>query len=525
MSADPHRKSRNLALRSTWVSGRRATVTLMFAITLIPLTMLIGMAIDFAWVMQTRAQLNLAADSAAIAAARQAAAIYAQGYTYTNPNSPTLATNIPIQFGQSAASQWWNAQTSRISQATNLVMTPTVTQNGQNFSSKVVWSADVNEILPNLLKSTLGYSTAGNTSVATVTVNEYGAIDLLLDNTSSMMLAVDSTNQQKLQTAIFSWLTNPTYAAANILNVNTNANGLGLISSDGQTAIPGGAATLILGGLTSANACTFACHWSSTGNTTSQLDYYWVARGAGVTLRFDTVNAAAVQAIDSMKTMEATSGQLSLGVYSFGGTLSGSSAPAYTPYFKTVFTEAAIDQLVNGVMTNGYGANLAEAAVNAMTPPISGDVPETNFSYAINGLLNVSTIAASVPGNLGGTPATAKRSVIIVTDGIEDDNPIQSIPSTEGPITPSICNGLKNKGITVYVLYTTYLSQSIDLPFGNSALAPYITGSASNDLLPALTSCASSPEDLIQATSQSDIQSAMATLVELAVANSIRFVD
>ena len=61
---------------------RSAAVALTFAISVLPVTLLIGVAIDLGFVTQSKSQLNAAADAAALAAATTAA----NGFTAGLPN-------------------------------------------------------------------------------------------------------------------------------------------------------------------------------------------------------------------------------------------------------------------------------------------------------------------------------------------------------------------------------------------------------------------------------------------------------
>ena len=260
--------------------------------------------------------------------------------------------------------------------------------------------------------------------------------------------------------------------------------------------------------------CAFACHWSATSTAANPSDYYGAARAAGETLRFDVVQSATVTAIQEMETLEKAVGQLSVGVYSFGGV--NMTSPTYV---NNIFPEAPIDTTVNGVTTRNAGAAAAIAALSTITPPVSGDVPNTNIGTALTDLQT-----RTGPSGQGNTALTPRKSVILVTDGIEDDTNPQSIPNTEGPIKASVCNAMKTAGYTIYVLYTPYNSAPAYLP-NNMALQPYITGASTPSVLSALQSCASSPSDVIQATAPADIQAGMVTLIDEAVGSTTRLTN
>jgi hypothetical protein len=260
--------------------------------------------------------------------------------------------------------------------------------------------------------------------------------------------------------------------------------------------------------------CAFACHWVAGSSATNQKDYYGVARSTTEKLRFDEVQSATQTAIGQMESLEQTLGQLAVGVFAFGGPAMTSST-----YLTTIYGETPLDiatSTSNGVIVKGAGGAAAIAALASITPPVTGDTPNTNIGNAIGYML-----AKTGVGGNGNTSTTPRRSLILVTDGVEDDTNPQSIPSTEGPINPSVCTAIKDAGYTVFILYTPYNSQQAYLP-NNIALQPYITAATSPSIQSALISCAGSAQNVVTASSESDIQAGMTTLIDEAVGNTTR---
>jgi hypothetical protein len=347
-------------------------------------------------------------------------------------------------------------------------------------------------------------SSIANSSTASITVNAYGTIDFVLDNTSSMMLPQDDTNLAVLQTAMKSALASGSNRAALVNGVNTNANGMVGAYANGQGVYTIGSPPPASSG--SSLYCAFACHWDSTSTASNPTDYYGVARQAGAKLRFDEVQSATTTGIQEMESQEKALGQLSVGLFAFGGL-----GMANSSYLKTIFAEAPIDTAANGTSSKNAGGTLAIAALNAITPPVSGDTPNTNVGAALK-----YTLAITGQGGDGSTSQKPLKSMILVTDGVEDDSNAQSIPTTEGPITSSVCSAVKTAGYTLYVLYTPYNSANIYLPF-SMGLQPYITGATTPSVLSALQACASAPGDVIKATTPADVQTALQTLVDAAL--------
>jgi Flp pilus assembly protein TadG len=492
---------------------RSAAVAVIFASMIVPICMLCALAIDYGFVMQAKSQLDLAADAAALAAARTAGAGYADGQTKA----------VYMAEATAAATQWFTAQAGNVAHANSFAATPVVTQNGQTFTATVSYTAVVYETMTKIFKWTNPKTGGANASIAgsstgVIIVNAFGTVDFLLDNTSSMMLPQDDTNLAILQKAEAAWLYNNT---TNQAYVEQNPGPAGLV---GYTlAIPPAGitistsnATATLKAMSTSQYCAFACHWVAGSSATNQKDYYGVARATvpKEILRFDEVQSATITAVQEMETLEQTLTQLAVGVFAFGGATMGTSA-----YLTTIYSETPLDIATTasqGVIVKNQGGTNAIAALASIAPPVTGDSANTNIGAAIGYMLAKTGVAGD-----GNTATTPRRSLLLITDGVEDDAAGQVIPSTEGPINPTVCNAIKNAGYTVYILYTPYNYEPAYLP-NNYPLMPYITGATTPSILSALQSCASAPSNVIQATSPDAIVVGMKTLVDEAVGNTTR---
>ncbi len=90
-----------------FAESRRGAIAMTFAICLVPLVLMIGLAIDYAFYVQTSQKVARAAEAAATQAVRTAAA----GYTLDiqNGQSVTTATTDAVSEGQLAGAQWFAA--------------------------------------------------------------------------------------------------------------------------------------------------------------------------------------------------------------------------------------------------------------------------------------------------------------------------------------------------------------------------------------------------------------------------------
>ena len=148
---------------------RRGNVAIIFALSLIPIIFLTGMALDFTAAAQKRARLNAAADAAALAAVTPAM------MTQSNSAALTAATNI------------FNAEASGITGLTVNPPTITVSNSGLVRTVTISYTASSVNSFPNVLgKQTWPISgSSQSTSYSAPNINFY----LLLDNSPSMAIA------------------------------------------------------------------------------------------------------------------------------------------------------------------------------------------------------------------------------------------------------------------------------------------------------------------------------------------------
>ena len=98
---------------------------------------------------------------------------------------------------------------------------------------------------------------------------------------------------------------------------------------------------------------------------------------------------------------------------------------------------------------------------------------------------------------------------------------------TEGPITNAlneqICKLFKNKGFSVYVLYTPYLALPNPYYLGNvMQYAEATTAGADSPIVAALRACASSSSQLFEASNAADIDTSMQLMLRAALITAAR---
>lgn len=217
----------------------------------------------------------------------------------------------------------------------------------------------------------------------------------------------------------------PVYMDFHLMLDNTPSMGLGATPADIDT-------------MTAKTACAFACH-----DLSGKQDYYKVAKQFGVTMRIDVVRTATQQLMETAATTAAVPGQFRAALHTFGGSC-------------TALGLNTISKLTSNLSLVKTGA----AAVDLMTIPYQNYNSDQCTDY--NGTLAALNTAISTPGD-GSTPAAPQKVVMFVSDGVADAyNPSTCTQPTTGgrcqePINVANCQALKDRGIKVAVLYTTYL--------------------------------------------------------------------
>jgi Flp pilus assembly protein TadG len=228
--------------------------------------------------------------------------------------------------------------------------------------------------------------------------------------------------------------------------------------------------------------CAFGCHESDT----SPNDYYGLARSLGVTLRMDLLTQA---------------------VQNLMGTAQSTASSNNSTYRAAIYT-FNIDFNTITPLTSSLSAAQSQAANIQLY-----EVPYQNWSNdAITNYTNAMTQINSIMPNPGGGTRSAgdtpQEVLFIVTDGVEDQmvngTRVQSLMSN------SYCTTIKNRGIRIAVLYTTYLPLPTNSWY-NSYIKPF-----QPQIGPTLQSCAS-PGLYFQVSTDQDISGALAQLFNIAV--------
>ncbi len=262
----------------------------------------------------------------------------------------------------------------------------------------------------------------------------------------------------------------PTYIDFYLLLDNTPSMGVGATPGDVQTMVNN-----------TSDQCAFACHDVSDSHS-----YYKLAKQLGVTMRIDVVRIATQNLMDTAQSTETYSNQFRMAIYTFG------SAASSSPGISTI----------QALTSNLSTAKSAASGIDLMT--VNGqnqyNDQDTGFDAVLPDINNVIT----TPGN-GASSTSPKKVLFFVTDGVADEyNPNGCLQPTTGsgrcqePIDPSLCTTIKNRGVLIAILYTTYLALPTNNWY-NTWIAPFNQGpytnppgSINSQIAQNLQSCASS---------------------------------
>ncbi|AWL98800.1 TadE/TadG family type IV pilus assembly protein [Bradyrhizobium amphicarpaeae] len=311
-------------------------------------------------------------------------------------------------------------------------VTPTVVKSGSTVTATVSFNATMNTMFLGLIGKTALALTG--TSTATANMPLYIDFYLLLDNSPSMGVA------------------------ATPADVTTLVN-----ATTGNSFKPN-------------DKCAFACHDYNDSN-----NYYNLAKTLGVTTRIDVLRSATQSLMDTAGATQTYSNQFRMAIYDFG-------ASSKTIGLRALF---ALSASLSSAKTAAGSIDLMGVYGNNDSYTADKD---TQFSTVLPAINNV----ISAPGT--GTSAAPLKYLFFVSDGVADEyNTGCSKPTVSGgrcqsPIDVSLCTAIKNRGVKIAVLYTTYLQlptnqwymDYID-PFNKGPFGP----SPNSEIAQKMESCAS----------------------------------
>ena len=306
----------------------------------------------------------------------------------------SMTADGTIDVGKTDAQNIFNGNVNGTSGYTLTNLTALVEKKNGIVTSTVSYTASV----PTMFMNVVGIKsvTMSGSSTATATMPKYIDFYLMLDNSPSMGVAATPTDVSKMVS-------------------NTS------------------------------DKCAFACHDYNNSN-----NYYNLAKTLGVTTRIDVLRSATQQLMDTASQTEIYPDQFRMAIYDFG-------ASSKTIGLRALFS---------------LSSSLSSAKTAAGNIDLMG-VYGNNDAYTADKDSQFSTVFPAIndqipkPGD--GTPGSPLKYLFFVSDGVADESNTGCLktmknatfgnisPRCQSPINPTLCQSLKDKGIKIAVLYTTYL--------------------------------------------------------------------
>ena len=228
--------------------------------------------------------------------------------------------------------------------------------------------------------------------------------------------------------------------------------------------------------------CAFGCHESDT----SPNDYYGLARSLGVTLRMDLLRQATQNLMaTAQSTQNTNNAHYRAAIYTFN------------TGFNTITT-----------LTSSLSAAQSQAAnIDVYEVPYQNWNNDTMTNYT-NAMTQINSIMPNPGAGTNQSGDAPQEVMFFVTDGVEDE--MVGTSRVQSLMNNSYCTTIKNRGIRIAVLYTTYLPLPTNSWY-NSYIGPF-----QPNIGPTLQNCAS-PGLYFQVSTNQDISGAMAQLFNVAV--------
>ena len=443
---------------------RSGNVALIFALLAPLLVLSAAVAIDVADISLREAELQQAADAAAVGAVARSS----PGYVYAVSNMPSDGS-VPDSVTQASIQALFNADWNSPKDTT----TPVISGSSCGGATLVC-------------KQTTPLSAVSVDSAITVTATLMPYF-LGMIGRKSIQLSASARASDNI----------PVYMNFYMLLDNTPSMGIAATTAGIQTMVN-----------STTDQCAFACHDLSNSN-----NYYNLAKQLGVNTRIYNVAQAASNLLNTAQNTETANGianEFSVAVYDFGAAATDPSASTYVGYNQVYPTQFGT------TTSNLSAAATAAAAIDLMT--VNGQGQYNDIDTNLGSPLNFAAQSLTSTGT--GTAAASPQQVLFfVSDGVNDayncsyndGNSCRQITPLD--VTP--CNTLKKNGIKIAVLYTTYLPLPTN-SFWTSWVKSYTT--PTDQVAANMQSCAS-PGLYFEVNSDQDINAAMLALFEKVVAS------
>jgi len=457
---------------------RRGNVAVIAALCMIPMLLAVGMGIDYTLQKRSQDQLAGIADAAALVAV-----------------TPTMMGE-PIAQAQTAAQNFWNAQSATVSNVAGVTGTVTVTEPESGSGTSVTRTAVVT------WSGTSANSFASLTGMPT---------SPLKGSSSAVSSRAPSVNFYLL--------------------VDTSPS-MGIVTSDGISTMMAHTT-----GQDAPNGCAFACHESEPSvdgtkiNNVWRDNYYIAKTQLGLTLRIDEVDFA-VSNLLSLAASTATTNRTTYGVSI--STMDYQVGQVYqTSNITTPANLSAANTAITPTDSNRGISQLEVAYNNCLTasncnPNNDGADQNSNLELGLSTMATFNTgtyRTTSGPGYQMYTPGsgtstsgdTPQEVLFIITDGMDDwyntTTKLRAYAAINKGTSTDYCAAIKAKGVRIAFLYLYYSPLTTDAWYNTYAAAP------AGQIEAAAQACAS-PGLYQEVKTDTDVSSALANLFQVVVATA-----
>ena len=514
------RFARMRALFSSFRSNTRANVAVISAVSALPLISAIGCVVDYTTAAMIRTKLQAAADAATLAA--------------VSSNSPLVATakamtsNGNVSGGSTATVNFFNSDLTGTTGYTTPSPTANVTKTGTVITATLSFTAQV----PTFFMGVLGYKNIAisGTSTSSYTLPTYIDFYLTIDVSGSMSFPSTASEQARLQAVNPDNMTGSngypkgcTFAchfAAQGACPQSGNPGQGPYPAVGTSTnpSPGGYCQ----GFIITRLGTTPVSFASGNNSANGLKVNWTnsqvtsCSNPGTTsciqLRADAVGYAVNQLLSTANSSEQVTNQFRVGLY---------------PFIVNLYSYFPLTTTLNGSATTSGTINYAAANLATLLDTGNNASLGSGGTHFENAFTSMNNLISSV--GTGTSTSNTLPYVFLITDGSQDcqtqwngnwsgnNSGCSPYYNSSTTIDTSNCTTLKNRGITIAVLYIPYQTIQNPTNFANSEDI-YANSNIAN-IPGALQSCAS-PNFYYTANTPSDITSALIAMFEQAVSTA-----
>ena len=451
MRFDPLRAALRRAL-----GARSGQVSVIFALSLLPITALLGLCVDFGRASMVKIDLNAAADEAALAAVSAS----------SNPQM-----SVPTQ---SQIQQYFSSVVGTLPTGSQYQVTSSAAPNVTSLLVTVNYTATI----PTIFGALFGVPkmNLSGTASAAGQLPTYVNFYLLLDNSPSMGIGATAADIQNMEN-----LTPDTCAFA---CHEHSFNSKGQITGDKMD------------------------------------DYYHLAKNNGVTTRIDVLRSASQTLMTTAEAAETVPNQFGMSLYTFSDTFQtlSSLSPNLTAV-RNAAANIDLAYAYYNQRDAQTSYDTALSYINQTMPPggtgASSTQPAEFLFLVTDGVEDEPVGKGSASGDPADTWSTGASGAPPNTKSNISNSLSGNVNSTRlvTTLSQSRCTAIKSKGVKIAILYTPYLPVTANA-FYNQWVAPI-----SNNIPTNLQNCAS-PGFFFQITPTQGISEAMQAMFNAALSEA-----